>query len=64
MSQIGVDEHTYALQHSRAYTLALAECQGDTTNARILAQYWMRDWYVITDAPQAEYDERYRDQHF
>lgn len=49
MSHIGVDEHTYALMHSRCYADCLNRCRGDTTEARKLAAYYMRDWYVIGD---------------
>ena len=49
MSKIGVDERTYALMHSRTYAECLNRCRGDTVEARQLAAYYMRDWYVVTD---------------
>lgn len=49
MSKIGVDERTYALMHSRTYQTCLDRCRGDTTEAKALAAYYMRDWYVIGD---------------
>jgi hypothetical protein len=53
MSTIGVDAHTYALAHSRTYSTCLNRCRGDTTEAKRLAAYYMRDWYVVEDAPRA-----------
>lgn len=65
MSQIGVDAHTYALIHSRTYADCLSRCRGDTSEAKRLAQYYMRDWYVVTDGPTcAEINEVGRDQHW
>jgi hypothetical protein len=52
MSTIGVDARTYALAHSRTYSACLNRCRGDTTEAKRLAAYCMRDWYVVVDAPQ------------
>ena len=49
MSKIGVDERTYALMHSRTYAECLSRCRGDITEARKLAAYHMRDWYVVTN---------------
>ena len=51
MSKIGVDERTYAIAHSRTYAECLHRCRGDTSEAKLLAAYYMRDWFVITDAP-------------
>jgi len=49
MSKIGVDERTYALMHSRTYAQCLDRTRGDTTEAKRLAAYYMRDWFVVTD---------------
>jgi hypothetical protein len=48
MSKIGVDERTYALMHSRTYQECLAR-ERDPREARRLAAYALRDWYVVTD---------------
>lgn len=65
MSTIGVDEHTYALAHSRAYAECLHRCHGDTVEARKLAAYYLRDWYVINDGPtDAELNEPARHDHW
>jgi hypothetical protein len=53
MSTIGVDAHTYALAHSRTYSACLNRCRGDATEAKRLAAYFMRDWYVVEDARRA-----------
>ena len=49
MSRIGVDQHTYEIMYQRTYAECLHRHQGDTTEARKLAQYYLRDWYVVTD---------------
>jgi len=49
MSQIGVDEHTYTTMYKRTFAECLHRYRGDTAEARKLAMYYMRDWYVITD---------------
>lgn len=54
MSTIGVDARTYALMHSRTYADCLARCRGDTTEAKRLAAYYLRDWYVVGDGPTDE----------
>lgn len=65
MSHIGVDAHTYALMHSRTYADCLNRCRGDTSEARKLAAYYMRDWYVVEDGPTfAELNEAGRERHW
>jgi hypothetical protein len=65
MSRIGVDARTYALMHSRTYADCLDRCRGDTSEAKSLAAYYMRDWYVIDDGPtQAELSEPDRERHW
>jgi hypothetical protein len=49
MSVIGVDEHTYTIMWKRTYEECLNRERGDTTEARRLAAYYMRDWYVLGD---------------
>jgi hypothetical protein len=49
MSQIGVDERTYQTMYQRTFAECLNRQRGDTTEARKLAAYYMRDWYVVTD---------------
>ena len=49
MSKIGVDERSYEVMYSRTFSECLHRARGDTTEARKLAAYYMRDWYVITD---------------
>jgi hypothetical protein len=49
MSKIGVDERTYSLMHSRTYQTCLDKTRGDTREAKALAAYYMRDWYVLED---------------
>jgi hypothetical protein len=49
MSYIGVDELTYNLMYKRTFAQCLGRCRGDPGEAKALAAYYMRDWYVIGD---------------
>ena len=49
MSVIGVDERTYENMYKRTFAECLHRERGDTTEARKLTAYYMRDWYVVTD---------------
>jgi len=49
MSEIGVDLRTYETMYKRTYEECLHRQRGDTTEARKLAMYYLRNWYVITD---------------
>jgi len=55
MSKIGVDEKTYAIMYKSTFTECLHRHRGDTAEARKLAMYYLRDWYVVTDE---EHDDR------
>jgi hypothetical protein len=56
MSNIGVDERTYDQMYRRTFAECLARCRGDTSEARALAMYYMRDWYVIGDGSGERYE--------
>jgi len=49
MSEIGVDLRTYETMYKRTYEECLYRHRGDAAEARKLAMYYMRDWYVVTD---------------
>jgi hypothetical protein len=62
---IGVDARTYSIAYTRCYQQALHVARGDTTEAKKLAQYYMRDWYVLTDGPtDRELNEENRHVHW
>ena len=54
MSIIGVDEQTYSIMYKRTFAECLHRHRGDTTEARRLAMYYMRDWYVVSDGDDHE----------
>ena len=54
MSVIGVDERTYTIMYQRTFAECLNRYRGDTSEARRLAAYYMRDWYVVTDGGKDE----------
>ena len=49
VSEIGVDLHTYQTMYKRTFAECLHRHRGDTTEAKKLAAYYLRDWYVVTD---------------
>jgi hypothetical protein len=49
MSEIGVDLNTYQIMYKRTFEECLNRHRGDTVEARRLAMYYLRDWYVVTD---------------
>ena len=54
MSVIGVDERTYTIMYQRTFAECLDRYRVDTSEARRLAAYYMRDWYVVTDGGKDE----------
>lgn len=58
---IGVDERTYQLMWKRTFAEALTRSRGDPREARQLAAYAMRDWFVIGDGEEKDIEDERRD---